>query len=283
VKCRGSGDHRRDSRAKSLRLVQRRSVMHHVERWATKMNVRAEPEAVERLWREALWDNRPEKLRERLSEKWPGETSVNSIAYRYPPSFQPGYVGPRYFASTHRILLVCQNPGEGRAAVSVDRDYSAALEAFAEGEIGFEELNGRVAWHMLRWSVFNGKGIFRESDAGRIALLDEDVRPSIEAVAYLNFFPYKTSRNEKPPSSFFQQRVWKTYVRPLVDLLASALIIPMGVSWFKGSVEAELRATAGSAEIIPVLHPADRNINTRRPQLQASWTSLSEYLGGLAD
>jgi hypothetical protein len=257
--------------------------MHHVERWATKMNIRAKPEAVERLWREALWDNRQEELRERLSEKWPGDTNVNFIAYKYPPSFQPGYVGPRYFASAHRILLVGQNPGEGRAAASVDRDYSGALEAFAEGEIGFEELNGRVASHMLRWSVFKGKGIFRESDAGRISLLDEDVRPSIEAVAYLNFFPYKTSGNEKPPSSFFQQRVWKTYVRPLVDLLAPALIIPMGVSWFKGSVEAELRATAGSAEVIPVLHPADRNINTQRPQLQASWTSLSEYLRGLAD
>lgn len=248
------------------------------------MNIRAKPAAVEQLWREALLDNRQEELRERLSERWPGDTNVNLIACDYPPSFQPGYVGPRYFTSANRILLVGQNPGEGRAAASVemDRDYSAALEAFAEGEIGFEELNGRVAPYMLRWSVFKGKGIFGESDAGRISLLDDDVRPSIEAVAYLNFFPYKTSGNEKPPSSFFQQRVWKTYIRPLVELLAPALIIPMGVSWFKGTVEAELRATAGSAEVIPVLHPADRNINSRRPQLQASWTSLSEQLRGLA-
>jgi hypothetical protein len=249
------------------------------------MNTRAKREAVEQLWREALWDNRQDDLRERLSEKWPGDTNVTMIAYEYPPTFQPGYVGRRYFASAHRILLLGQNPGEGRAAASVEmnRDYSAALGAFAEGEIGFEDLNSRVAKHMLRWSVFNGKGIFRESDTDRIALLDDDVRPSIEALAYLNYFPYKTSRNEKPPSSFFQERVWKTYVRPLVDLLAPALIIPMGVSWFKGSVEEELRATAGSAEVIRVLHPAERNINTRRPQLQASWTSLSEYLRSLAD
>lgn len=59
-------------------------------------------------------------LRERLSEKWPYDANVKDrISYDYPPTFQPGYVGPRYFAARQRVVLIAQNPGEGRDPVPV--------------------------------------------------------------------------------------------------------------------------------------------------------------------
>ena len=106
-----------------------------------------------------------EGLQERLANRWPGDDNVDGrIAYGYPPTFQPGYVGPRYFAAERRIVLVGQNPGEGSDPVSkrMNREYRAKLEAFVRGEIGFEDLNSLIASHMLRWAIFKGKGIFRE-------------------------------------------------------------------------------------------------------------------------
>jgi hypothetical protein len=243
------------------------------------MSNRPNQEAVEELWRQALWGYRQEGLRERLLDEWPGDRNVNErIAYEYPPTFQPGYVGPRYFASRVRIVLMGQNPGEGSdpASVEMNREYREGFEAFTRGERGFADLNRLIASHMLRWRVFNGKGIFRDSGAGWMSLLDDDVRPSIEDVGYINYFPFKTSANAGPlGNSPFQRQVSTRYVGRLLELLAPTVIGAMG-AWCSSSVERELRRSARS-EVIRVQHPS-----ARRPQeLQASWGSLSTYLRGL--
>src|SRR5215203_4735929 len=60
---------------------------------------------VEELWRWALPDYREERLQERLTDRWPGDDNVDGrIAYGYPPTFQPGYVGPRYLAWSPKTL-----------------------------------------------------------------------------------------------------------------------------------------------------------------------------------
>ncbi len=250
------------------------------------MSTRAKQESVEELWREALGDYRQEGLRERLSDRWPDDSNVNGrITYEYPPTFQPGYVSLRYFASGPRIVLMGQNPGEGSdpASVEMNREYQAKLEAFAREDIGFEDLNRLIAPHMLRWSVFKGKGIFRERGAARMSLLDESVRPSIREVGYVNYFPFKTSANRPPlKASSFRIHVWTTYVGRMLELLQPTVIVQMG-AWCSRSVEAELRSLAGSPEVIPVWHPSDYNVNTRPWELQASWEPLSEYLRGLGE
>jgi hypothetical protein len=244
------------------------------------MSIPAKQDEVEELWRRALQEYRQEGLRERLSEKWPYDANVNArISYDYPPTFQPGYVGPRYFASRHRVVLIGQNPGEGSDAFSVAKnvDYQAELEAFAQGSAGFEELNHLVAEHHLAWRIYEGKGIFRKGGAGRMALLDEDVRLSIAEVAIANWFPFKTCRNRTPFKTPFRQHVWTTYLLKLVELLAPTLVVPMG-AWCGAREAEELRALAGSPKVIRVQHPSARN-----PQdLQKSWTPLSSYLRGLA-
>jgi hypothetical protein len=223
-------------------------------------------------------------LRERLSEEWPGDRNVKErIAYDYPPTFQPGYVGPSYFSSGGSIILMGQNPGEGSDPVSVEmnREYRAGLEAFTQRDLRFEDLNRLVALHMLRWSVFKGKGIFRESGAGRMSPLDEDVRPSIEDVGYVNHFPFKTSANRSPfKMSSLRGHVWTGYVARLLELLAPTVIVLMG-AWGR-SVDAQLRGSAGSPKVMTVWHPSDYNLNTRPRELQASWKSLSAYLQSLA-
>jgi hypothetical protein len=241
-------------------------------------------EAVEELWRQALRAYRQEGLRERLSEEWPGDRIVDELlAYEYPPTFQPGYVGPSYFASGRGIALMGQNPGEGRgpASIEMNRPYLAGLEAFTAGDIGFEDVNRLVASHMLRWRAFTGKGIFREGGWSGLSLLDPDVRPSIDDIAYVNAFPFKTVGDQPPwknpwKTSLFRRHVWTTYVARLLERLAPTVIVPMG-AWGR-SVEAELRGLAGSPHVIRVQHPSARN-----PQdLQASWKPLSRYLQGPA-
>jgi hypothetical protein len=249
--------------------------------WAAKMSIPAKQDEVEELCRRALQEYRQERLRERLSEKWPYDANVNArISYDYPPTFQPGYVGPRYFASRHRVVLIAQNPGEGRDPVSVAKnvEYRAKLEAFAQGSAGFEDLNHLVAEHHLGWRIYEGKGIFREGGVGRMALLDEDVRPSIEEVGIANWFPFKTAGDQGPSkASPFRQHVWRSYLLRLVELLAPTLVVPMG-AWCGAREAEELRALAGSPKVIRVQHPSARN-----PQdLQKSWSPLSSYLRGLA-
>jgi hypothetical protein len=237
--------------------------------------------AVEGLWREALQAYREEELEERLVAGWPGDGNVNGkISYGYPPTFQPGYVGPRYLAAERRIVLVGPNPGEGSDPISkrMNREYRTKLEAFVREEIDFQDLNSLIASHMLRWRVFKGKGIFREGGAGRASLIADGVRPSIGEVSYVNYFPFKTSENRPPfKASAFRLHVWTTYVARLLELLEPRIIVPMG-AWFSRSVEADFRRLAGSPELIPVWHPSDYNFNTRPEKLRETWEPLSTYL-----
>ena len=78
------------------------------------------------------------------------------------------------------------------------------------------------------------------------------MRPSIEEVSYVNYFPFKTSENRPPlKASAFRLHAWTTYVARLLELLESSVIVPMG-PWFSRSVEAELKRLAGSPELVPV-------------------------------
>ncbi len=234
---------------------------------------------VKELWRQALSDYREIGLYERLTAAWPYDGNViRKMTYEHPPTFQPGYVGPQYFAQRRRIVMVGQNPGEGSDSASRTKnsEYRAKLEAYVRGDADFEDLNRLIASHMLWWDVFNGKGIFRESGAGVISLLDADVRPSIYDVCYVNYFPFKTSKNCSPlKSSCFRRHIWRTYVKRMLELLEPTVIIALGVSWAKGNVD--LRNLTGSPKAIPVWHPSKRNL-ARRQQLIDSWESVSEYL-----
>jgi len=111
-----------------------------------------------------------------------------------------------------------------------------------------------------------------------VSLLADVVRPSIEEVSYINYFPFKTSENRPPlKASAFRLHAWATYVGRLLELLEPNVIVPMG-AWFSRSVEADVRRLARSPELIPVWPPSDYNANTRPEKLQGTWEPLSTYL-----
>ncbi len=184
--------------------------------------------ALKELWQRGLSEYRQEGLRTRLEAKWPGDPNVAQISFAYPPTFQPGFVGRRYFKAPIRLVLLLRNPGEGRQEEHQrsNDDYLAQLEAFARGELGFVKLNDRIAEHALAWDVYGGKGIFQEDQDVRVPLIAEDVRPYISEVACLNYFPFKTRDDAKPRSrSSFLEHVWKTHVRRALELLEPMVLV----------------------------------------------------------
>lgn len=192
------------------------------------MTTETNQRALKELWQRGLSEYRQEGLRTRLEAKWPGDPNVAQLSFAYPPTFQPGYVGQRYFKARVQLVLLLRNPGEGRSEEHQrsNDDYLAQLEAFSRGELGFEELNARIAKHALSWGVYGGKGIFQEDRGVRVPLISKDVRPSISEVACLNYFPFKTSGDAKPRMrSSFLEYVWKTHVRRALELLEPTVLV----------------------------------------------------------
>jgi len=103
-----------------------------------------------------------------------------------------------------------------------------------------------------------------------MSLLDEHVRPSIDDVAYVNWFPFKTSANSLPLNSPFRRHVWRTYVGRLLDLLTPVVIVLME-AWASRGVEAELEGAGGSPELIPVWHPSAGQPREVRSELEVAF------------
>jgi hypothetical protein len=241
------------------------------------VDARANQEPIEELWRSALSEYREEGLKGRLKAKWPYDPNVTErITYDFPPTFQPGYVGKRYFEGRHRIVLLGKNPGRGTdpEAKEKNRAYRADLESFARGEIGFEDANHSIASHVAWWRIYAGKGVLREGGADRVSLIAEDVRPSIQDIAHLNFFPFKSVEDADPLDSPFREHVWRTYVQRMLELLRPTVIVRYSSS---DSVASALRRLPGSPKVFRVLSPAARSSYAQRVE---SWEKVSEHLRG---
>src|SRR5262245_43320033 len=118
---------------------------------------------------------------------WGADPNVTEgrIQVNYPPTFQPGYIGPDYARSGIRLLFLGYNPGEGRLQSSRDEDKVLAqkLRAFSGGHISFKNLREFQAGHVINWPIYREKGIFSETGDSEIALVPVAVRPSIRSVA----------------------------------------------------------------------------------------------------
>ena len=239
-----------------------------------------EKQAIEQLWKSNLITYSQDGLKDKLTATWPMDRNVvERISYRYPPTFQPGYVGRNYLEAHQRVVIVSQNPGEGSDPVSqnLNLDYRAKLEEFAAGRAGWKDLSDFIASQMLQWKVFRNKGIFLESGDDRIELLPTDLRPSIYAVSYVNAFPFKTVGNRKPLRSPFRAHVWQEYVQPLIELLRPTIIVRFPES---DDLESELRSISGVTTVTRVWHPSDYNVNTRPAEVQDSWQAIIDVLRG---
>ena len=141
------------------------------------------------------------------------------IEFSYPPTFQPGYVGPLFSTSRRRILFLAYNPGVGQNNREGDKELSERLKTFATGETSFADFNRFLAGHLMNWpSLYSDNGVFREAGEG-ISLLPRLNRPSIRCVALLNFFPFKTIGNGNPRGGALKAAMWQYFVKPTIDLL----------------------------------------------------------------
>lgn len=173
--------------------------------------------------------------------------------------------------------MLGQNPGEGSSPVhqSWNVGYHSQLMAFAKDQLTFKDLNAVVGLEMSRWSIFVGKGIFRESGDHRVSLIPAGFRPSIHNIAYINSFPFKTIRNQRPLRTDFFASVWRSFVLETIHSLAPRLIIRFPDS---DNLSQEVTSIGSVEEVVRVWHPSDYNLNTRRQELVDSWAVLQVHL-----
>ena len=234
---------------------------------------------LEELWRRALLRYRQEGLRERLEAEWGSDPYVAQISEK-PPTFQPGYIGRRYFEAQARLVLLLQNPGEGRKPEQERSNsiYLAYLESFGRGEIGFEELNDHIADQMLNWDIYKSKGLFQEDRKPRDerSLIAEDVRPSIAEVACLNFFPFKTRGELKRKAhSPLLEHIWTSHVERTLELLEPAVVARVPATNVLPNIATRLRDLPGPPDIFEVGHPRNRKRFSEREQ---SWRPVTDAL-----
>lgn len=246
-------------------------------------------EIVASLWREFAKRFADHDLKNTLANEWASDPNVvhGRIQLNYPPTFQPGYIGPDYLVAHTRIIFLGYNPGEGKLASSQldDEILAMMLSAFARGDKTFDDLNRFLSTHLLKWPVYREKGIFQETGDCRIALLPKAIRPSIRSVALLNFFPFKTTNNQKPLSGnsrgkgSLKDYMWESFVKPTIDALRPAVIIRYPDS---DSYVPRLSYRGSNVPTVRVWHPSDYNLSAQRNHLHESWSKLGDALQGLA-
>ena len=92
---------------------------------------------LEGLWREYARRFSQEHIKNELKRSWPNDLNIvqDRIEFSYPPTFQPGYVGPLFSTSRRRILFLAYNPGVGQNNREGDKELSERLKTFATGKL----------------------------------------------------------------------------------------------------------------------------------------------------
>ncbi len=237
------------------------------------------------LWREYLQEYADPRIQSILRTNWSSDPNIvqGRIQFGYPPTFQPGYIGKRFFESRSRILFIGYNPGEGRRQASQDEDIALArqLTAFAEGHLSFTQLSDFLGTHVIKWPIYREKGIFSETGDASISLLPEALRPSVFSVALLNLFPFKTVGNRSPltgrggSGASLKTHMWERFVKPTIQNLAPRFIIRYPDS---DQYVAHLGKLESQPHIVRVWHPSDYNLSAQREKLTKSWLPLAAEL-----
>lgn len=237
---------------------------------------------IEVLWRKYLRTYAQPRLCSELQNRWSNDPNVvrERIQLAYPPTFQPGYIGARFFDAPARIIFIGYNPGEGKLKSSQEEDKALFnhLDAFAEGQLPFTQLSAFQAGHVIKWPIYRDKGIFSETGDASIALLPTAVRPSVQSVALLNLFPFKTAGNKKPlagyggSTSSLKVHMWECLVKPTIEALNPRFIVRYPDS---DQYLPQLEQLKSKPRLVRVWHPSDYNLSAQRNKLANSWLPLA--------
>jgi hypothetical protein len=235
-------------------------------------------ENIATLWRDWLNVFRAQDLQKAMLEHWPGDRNITErISYSYPPVFQPGYVGNRY-GTGRRILFLGYNPGEGSSPsdVQADTTLSQRLAEFADGRLSFKEYSCFLSGQVFLWNIYRNMGIFRECGATRLSLIGENVRPSIETVALLNAFPFKTRKNYKAAplvNGPLAKDMWNDFTMETLRILRPEIIVHYPK--LPRVRRPELKVLCSNT--IEVWHPS-LNSSTRPVELSEKWKPVTDAL-----
>jgi len=214
-------------------------------------------------------------LQQSLHARWPNDINVaDRISYRYPPTFQPGFVGTQY-GNAPSIAFLGYNPGEGsnEEAIVEDKIFSLRLRDFADGKLLFSEYNSFLAGHVFQWNIYRDMGIFQEHGDSTLSLLPPDLRPSVHSVALLNAFPFKTRDNKRPlRRSALATALWNEFTFPTLKTLAPDIIVH-----YPDSVHLAPSLRQITKHVVQVWCPS-YNAMVRPRELKAAWHNLVDAM-----
>jgi hypothetical protein len=157
---------------------------------------------------------------------------------------QPRWVGPHYWTSDQRVLILMINPGSGANRLDgADLRMRNALHEFRDGRAPLREILDRQVDDMPRW----GRGRFWGFFVGDLGL-------SMDQVAFGNIAWCATSDNSYPRRML--SACLDLFTARLVKLLQPTHILLSGAATHQ--FRARVQESAPNAHVEPVLHYADR-------------------------
>lgn len=140
---------------------------------------------------------------------------------------QPGYIGRNY--STHRVLLVGQNPGTPKSREAEDKPYTAALRNLRDhpGEAAYTQLAALLQDLIPRWPVHGN--YFPLIEAGL----------SLQDIAYFNVVRCRTASDAKPSVTMVTNCL-RSHFGSWLDQLSPRVVVFIG-KWAADQAGHEVR------------------------------------------
>lgn len=157
---------------------------------------------------------------------------------------QPRWVGPRYWNSEQRVLLLLLNPGSGDGyAGGANRKFKGLLHAYKQGEGTLDAVLEHQREDMPEW----GRGRFLRFYLNGLGL-------DLDSVAFANMAWCATSGNRYPPKML--SRCFEQHTSKLLKVLAPDLVILSGGGTH--SFKKRIAEILPQANVIKTLHYAHR-------------------------
>jgi hypothetical protein len=157
---------------------------------------------------------------------------------------QPRWVGPNYWQSKHRVVILMLNPGQSRADERAEA-FLVRIRSFRDGATTLRSILDHQREGMKLWG--NSPGRFTDFYIDGLGL-------DLEEVAFANVAWCGTAKNRYPQTML--KRCFERYTAPLLDLLRPNVILASG--GFTNRFAKQAATLTPGLHVIKVLHYAHR-------------------------
>lgn len=159
---------------------------------------------------------------------------------------QPRWIGPGYWKSNPRVLVMMINPGRGSSRMDgANQKMRELLHQFGGGTVQLEEIFARQRRDMANW----GKRRFTFTD-----FYEKGMGLNLDELAFANI-AWCATRSEKYPS-YMLRNCFSSFTKSLVEILAPNLILLSGNAAHR--FDRALNAVLPNTQILRILHYAHR-------------------------